>query len=63
MDTPNGPLSFLSVAIIGALMAWQIKELMQGRTQAGIVAYDGRAAGLPVGVHSVRPACRCHQQH
>ncbi|MFH1571392.1 MAG: ThiF family adenylyltransferase [Gemmatimonadota bacterium] len=47
-------------AITGALMAWAAQELRHGRVRAGVWTYDGRAGSRKLGVHSVRPACRCH---
>lgn len=49
-----------SNAIIGALMAWMAKDYLKGGTKTGIWEYDGRAQSRRLGVHSRRPACRCH---
>lgn len=49
-----------SNAVTGALMAWMWSEMRCGRTRPGVWEYDGRSPGR-LGVHSVRPACRCHQ--
>ena len=49
-----------SNAIIGALMAWTLKEALAGRIKDGVWEYDGRLRNQRLGVHSQRPACRCH---
>ena len=48
-----------SNAIVGALMAWQTSQLARGQAESGIWEYDSRLAGVPIGVHSRRPPCRC----
>lgn len=49
-----------SNAIVGALMAWAVRDLFAGKVRAGIWEYDGQAEGARLGVHSVRPPCSCH---
>ena len=49
-----------SNAIIGALMAWKVRKMFDGRVERSIWEYDGRAATARIGAHSPRPACRCH---
>ena len=49
-----------SNAATGALMAWSFTEMVSGRLHPGIWEYDGRPQHERIGVHSVRPACRCH---
>lgn len=49
-----------SNAITGALMAWSLREASAGRAPAGIWEYEARARSTRLGMHSDRPACRCH---
>ncbi len=49
-----------SNAIIGAVMAWAVSEILDERVPRGVWEYDGRSRDLRLGVHSQRPACRCH---
>ena len=49
-----------SNAITGALLAWCVQELVAGRVKRGIWEYDGRGGNNQLGVHSTRPACKCH---
>ena len=49
-----------SNAIVGALMAWTLKEALAGKVKDGVWEYDGRLRGQRLGVHSQRPACQCH---
>lgn len=50
-----------SNAIVGALMAWAVRDLFtRGKVRAGIWEYDGKAEGARLGVHSIRPPCACH---
>jgi len=49
-----------SNAITGALMVWCLQETMAGRPPAGTWSYDGSLPGPCIGMHSARPACKCH---
>lgn len=51
-----------SNAITGALMVWMLQEMIVGRLRQGVWEYDGRARDTRLGVHSVRPACGCHER-
>ena len=52
-----------SNAIIGALLAWSVREMLAGRVTQSIWEYDGRARNQRLGLHSRRPACPCHLQN
>jgi len=54
------PSVVTSNAITGGMMAWAATELLQERVPRGVWEYDGRARDQRLGVHSQRPACRCH---
>lgn len=51
-----------SNAVVGALLAWSVQEMLQGRATQSVWQYDGRVRNQRLGVHSPRPACQCHLQ-
>ncbi|MFH1572201.1 MAG: ThiF family adenylyltransferase, partial [Gemmatimonadota bacterium] len=56
------PSVVTSNAITGGVMAWAVSELFSERVPRGVWEYDGRARDQRLGVHSQRPACRCHHR-
>jgi len=54
------PSVVTSNAVTGAVMAWAVVEMLDERVPRGVWEFDGRPRDQRLGVHSQRPACRCH---